>query len=155
MRFHLLLIPAILASVLGCEDQSRPNAVPAGGKVMFQKSTPAEGAMVVFHPTNYDTEKRIGGKPFATVEADGSFSLTTFEKGDGAPEGEYGVTIEWRGKPRATSGKFKFGSDDDDAENRTGGGKSMLNPKYGNPAKPAFTVTVTKGDPNQFTFDVN
>jgi hypothetical protein len=41
-------------------------------------------------------------KPRGQVEADGTFTLTTYEAGDGAPAGEYQVTVEWwlaSGKP--------------------------------------------------------
>ena len=113
---------------------------------MFQKSVPASGALVVFHPTDPSYEKQIGGKPFAKVKEDGTFALTTFAEGDGAPEGEYGVTIDWR--PPAKEAKFSIGD---------GGatGPSKLNPKYGNPQQPVLKATVKKGEANQFTFDVD
>src|SRR5262245_48927106 len=109
--------------VTGC-GSGKPEAVPAGGKVVFHKTTPAAGALVVFHSADPAYERRVGGKPFAKVSDDGTFALTTYAEGDGAPEGEYGVTIDWRGKSR--EGKFSIGE---------GGaaGPPLLNPKYGNP----------------------
>jgi len=136
---------ALLAA--GCGN-SKPDAVPAGGKVMFNKTTPAAGALVVFHPTDPAFEKRVGGKPFAKVKSDGTFSLTTYAEDDGAPEGEYGVTVDWRGKSR--EGKLSLG----DGEGGPAG-RPLLNPKYGNPQQPALKATVKKGDPNQFTFEVD
>ena len=131
--------------VAGCGN-GKPEAVATGGKVVFRKTTPAAGALVVFHPTDPTYEKRIGGKPFAKVQDDGTFVLTTYAEGDGAPEGEYGVTIDWRGK--AKESKFSFGD---------GGpvGAPLLNPKYGNPQQPVLKATVKKGDANQFTFEVD
>src|SRR5262245_4488708 len=85
--------------VAGC-GSGKPQTVPAGGKVLFHKATPAAGALVVFHPADPAAEKRIGGKPFAKVKDDGTFALTTYAEGDGAPEGEYGVTVDWRGKAK-------------------------------------------------------
>ena len=35
--------------------------------------------------------------PTGQVESDGSYTLTTYLKGDGAPAGEYAVTIYWPG----------------------------------------------------------
>jgi hypothetical protein len=115
---------------------------------MFKKTTPPAGALVVFHPTDPAAEKAIGGKPFGKVKEDGTFTLTTYAEGDGAPEGEYGVTIDWRGtaKGKAT---LSFG------ESEGGGGQPLLNPKYSNPQQPAFKVTVKKGQPNEVTFDVD
>ena len=39
--------------------------------------------------------------PHATVEADGSFRLTTYKSGDGAPAGTYVLTLTWPLPPRA------------------------------------------------------
>jgi len=36
--------------------------------------------------------------PRAVVEADGSFSITTYTAKDGAPAGDYAVSITWRRK---------------------------------------------------------
>jgi hypothetical protein len=138
---------ALLAvSLAGCGSAGKPEVVPAGGKVMFNKTTPPVGALVVFHPTDPAFEKQIGGKPFAKVKDDGTFVLTTYAEGDGAPAGEYNVTIDWR--PPAKEMKISIGD---------GGasGPSKLNPKYSNPQQPTLKAAVKKGDPNQFTFDVD
>ena len=37
------------------------------------------------------------GKPRGTTDADGKFQLRTYHGGDGAPAGEYTVTIYWPG----------------------------------------------------------
>jgi hypothetical protein len=145
MRGWLFALFAL--AVAGCGGDSRPSAVPAGGKVAFRKSVVPAGALVVFHPANPATEKQIGGKPFAKVKDDGTFALTTYAEGDGAPPGDYGVTVDWR--PPTKSGKFALGGDGGSA------GAPALNAKYSTPAAPAFKVTVKKGDANQFTFDVD
>jgi hypothetical protein len=138
----------LLVCAAGCGGDSRPTPVPAGGKVAYRKSALPVGALVVFHPADPATEKVIGGKPFAKVKDDGTFELTTYAEGDGAPPGDYGVTIDWR--PPAKGGKFALGGDGGDA-----GGAPKLNAKYSTPGAPAFKVTVKKGDPNRFTFDVD
>lgn len=145
----------ICLGMLGCGD-GKPETVPASGKVMFNTSTPAEGALVVFHPLDPEYEKKISGKPFAKVKADGTFVLSTYGEEDGAPVGEYGVTIDWRGEPKPSKNKkFTMGTEGVESEGGLGSGKSILNPKFGNPQNPAFKVTITKGADNQFTFDVN
>ncbi|MCU0706159.1 MAG: hypothetical protein MUF18_19520 [Fimbriiglobus sp.] len=146
-RYARVTAAVFLIALAGCEP-SKPAAVPAGGKVLFgKKKEPAAGALVVFHPTDPAFEKKIGGKPVGTVGEDGTFTLTTFEQGDGAPEGEYGVTVQWQKK--AKEAKFSLGGEGG------GGGQSMLNPKYGNPSQPFTKVTVKKGGDNQFTLDVD
>lgn len=132
-------------SLVGCGN-GKPPTVPASGTVMFKKSTPAAGALVVFHPSDPAVEKQIGGKPFGKVNDDGTFTLTSYAEGDGAPEGEYGVTIDWRAKGK--EGGFSLGDGG-------GAGAPKLNPKYSNPQQPFTKVTVKKGDTNQFTFEVD
>jgi hypothetical protein len=137
---------ALALALAGCGSAGKPEVVPAGGKVTFNKTTPPAGALVVFHPTDPAFEKRVGGKPFAKVKDDGTFALTTYVEGDGAPEGDYNVTVDWR--PPAKETKFSLGD---------GGptGPPKLNPKYSNPQQPVLKATVKKGDANQFTFDVD
>ncbi len=69
--------------------------------------------------------------PHAVTEADGSFQLSTYRSNDGAPEGEYSVTIvwpayEWKG--------------DEDAE-----GADRLQGRYGNVKEPFTKIVVAKG----------
>lgn len=135
----------LFAALAGC-GSPKPDVVPAGGKVTYRKTTVPAGALVVFHPADPETEKRIGGKPFAKVGDDGTFRLTTYAEGDGAPPGDYGVTIDWRGTEKGA--KFSLGSEG-------GGGAPKLNPKYSTPSAPAFKITVKKGDSNEFAFDVD
>ncbi len=147
---RFLAVAAVAAGVfylVGCGDNGKPTAVPGIGKVVFKKKDPAAGALIVFHPVDPELEKRIGGKPFAKVGDDGAFKLTSYNEGDGAPEGEYGVTVQWLAA--AKDSKFSLGGEG-------GGGRSMINEgKYGNPAKPFIKVTVKKGEPNRFDFDVD
>jgi len=132
-------------AIVGC-GEAKLATVPAGGKVMFKKSTPAAGALVVFHPVDDAFERKIGGKPFATVKDDGSFKLTTKEQDDGAPEGEYNVTVDWQKKSTAKMSLTGEGG---------GAAGSMLNPKYGNPKATVFKFTVKKGDKNEFLIEVD
>src|SRR5207249_3372518 len=68
---------------------------PVHGEVYFD-GQPASGAMVHFHPLN-DEER---APAFAEVKADGSFELSTFGTNDGAEEGDYVVTVNWRTEER-------------------------------------------------------
>jgi len=62
------------------------------GHVAVGKTIPA-GAQLVFHPVNGELPDMA--VPRATVKDDGSFTVSTFGAHDGAPEGEYIVTIQW------------------------------------------------------------
>ncbi len=138
---------ALVLSLCGCGGDGKPAAVPATGKVMFNKTMPPVGALVVFHPKSPALAKAMSGTPMAKVKDDGTFALTSYEQGDGAPPGEYGVTIDWRPEPK---NKPKLTLTDEG-----GGSKPALKPKYGDPNKPAFTVTVTAAGPNEFSFEVD
>jgi hypothetical protein len=77
-----------------CSKGGAKKAVyPVHGRVVDSANQPAVGALLIFHPVEPDPNDL--NKPRAYVEADGSFALTTHTKGDGAPEGEYLVSIEW------------------------------------------------------------
>jgi hypothetical protein len=83
-------------ALAGCSDSGRVPVFPVQGQVLFD-GKPATGAHVVFHPVG----KSGGGalRPAGQVDHDGKFTLTTFQSGDGAPEGEYAVTVElWESK---------------------------------------------------------
>src|SRR5947209_451117 len=71
---------------------SRTSLYPVRGEV-FVKGRPAEGALVVFHPVA--AHDPAAGRPRGIVAADGSFQLSTYTKADGAPPGDYIVTINW------------------------------------------------------------
>ncbi len=87
--------PLIALALPACSGgEARTPVYPVKGTLQF-KGQPAAGAFVVFHsvgPTGSPEDER----PTSLVGPDGSFTLTTFDPGDGAPEGEYVVTVEWR-----------------------------------------------------------
>ena len=83
-----------LLATLGCGPaappfESRPT-FPVEGKVLVA-GQPAEGVQVFLHPQ--DAAQR--GKPRGMTDAEGRFRLRTYHDGDGAPAGEYTVTVYW------------------------------------------------------------
>ena len=64
----------------------------------------------------------------ATTDADGRFSISMYQKGDGLPEGTYRLTFKWE----------EFGIPI----------KDKLNRAYTDPLKSTYKVTVTAGEPN-------
>jgi serine/threonine-protein phosphatase CPPED1 len=71
---------------------NRKPAQPVRGQVVID-GCPVPGATVVFHLVEADAKKpkRAGD---ALTEADGSFQLSTYQANDGAPTGDYIVTID-------------------------------------------------------------
>lgn len=85
----------------GCGGDGRLKVVPAKGKLLLKQNgnlTPMANARMVLYPIE-------GGDAFptfpaATTDKDGAFELGTYDENDGAPEGEYIVTIDWRPKKK-------------------------------------------------------
>lgn len=92
----LLAWGAVLMSVVlpGCPRSGhRPLSVfPVSGE-LFVDGTPAENAVIAFHPVNRTEWGSATSR--AVVDREGRFSLTTYAANDGAPEGEYVVTVYW------------------------------------------------------------
>ncbi len=94
IRVATFVMLGALLVASGCGNTTRKVAVyPVQGEVKFD-GAPATGAFVVFHPKG--TPDPEVPRPRAQVQSDGSFKLTTFDENDGAPSGEYAVTVEWR-----------------------------------------------------------
>lgn len=139
----LLLLSTMVVAVVGC-GPSKPNYQPVRGKVSTSDGEACDGALVVFHPK--DAARVNDKKPFGTCAADGTFSLTTDELGDGAEAGEYGVTIVWIRRDEG-SAKMSLSSE-------SSGGRDALGGRYGQPESPPFDATVAAGGDNTFDFTV-
>jgi hypothetical protein len=71
----------------GCSNSSRPPTYPVTGTVTLQ-GKPVAGAVVTFVPTGTE-----GAAASAITDSEGKYALTTWEAGDGARPGEYGVKV--------------------------------------------------------------
>ncbi|RIK76799.1 MAG: hypothetical protein DCC67_13410 [Planctomycetota bacterium] len=85
---------ALMAGLVGCRDAASPRVAvfPVIGRVTFQ-GQPAAGAVVALHRRDGPSED--APTPRASIDKDGTFRFTTFEGGDGAPVGQYVLTIQW------------------------------------------------------------
>jgi hypothetical protein len=82
----------VAAGCTGCsKSQSHVPVHPVSGVVKFQRQSP-EGAFISLVPK---TAIEGAPAPRASVSKDGSFTVGTFNGDDGAPEGDYTVTIQW------------------------------------------------------------
>lgn len=107
-RFHHGA-PLLLALLCSCSaDDGRVPVYPVHGAALHQ-GEPAEGALVIFNPVSSKGESAIF--PSGTVQADGSFQLTSYETADGAPAGEYAVTVRWPEPPKSPLDTPDMGND--------------------------------------------
>ncbi len=124
--FRLLALAAVFAA--GCapaRPEPRPTH-PVSGRVLVNGKA-AAGAPVTFLSTGGMT----GNPPTGTVRDDGGFRLSTYQAHDGAPEGEYVVTVVWPAPP-------KPGTDDE--------GPDRLSGRYATTETFAAKVTVRPGN---------
>jgi hypothetical protein len=128
-----LVIWGVFSLGTGQGRSERRAVYPLTGTLVFQ-GEPAVGAAIVLHPQ----DPSLSARPRATVDPDGSFAVTTYEPGDGAPTGKYKVTIEWH---RPVTGQ-ESGEGDDVPPN-------VLPAEYASPATTPVKVKVVRGD-NEF-----
>lgn len=101
-RFHsiewLMFTAALIAPGCGRSGNDGPPAYPARGKLHIN-GQPAASAQITLHPVNGEDFDKRGCRPSGRVDAEGTFRLTTYEIEDGAPAGDYVVTVYWPAAP--------------------------------------------------------
>lgn len=107
LRWSALAAVFLLAGC-GPAVEERPPLHPVQGMLKVN-GQPAEGAMIVLHPLDGQSFDSRGSRPRATVNADGTFELTTYQSGDGAPAGDYHVSILWFDNPDSDSPNDRLG----------------------------------------------
>ena len=119
----------LVALVAGCSqgEPTRRDVFPVTGQVTYQ-GRPAAGAWVVFHPKAADANYP---QPKAQVDAQGNFVLSTYAPQDGAPAGDYAVTVELR----------KLVASGADVE----AGPNLLPPQYATPQTTSIAAKVVEG----------
>ncbi len=117
-------------ALLTCSCSSRPTVHPTSGTVTFQ-GKPAVKAIVILRPET--TEPSTPPIPHGEVGPDGAFHIGTYADSDGAPAGNYTVTITW---PETRKDPVTH---DDVTEDRLQG-------RYRDPAKSTWQVTIKPGD---------
>src|SRR5215475_82944 len=91
-------VVSLFLMILGCGGGAgRPPLAKVSGKVTYA-GKPVTTGSVMFTPvagSASDSARIATGQ----IESDGSYSLTTFDTGDGAVLGQHLVTVESRGDP--------------------------------------------------------
>jgi hypothetical protein len=123
-----LLAAALLTAVAGCSKDNRLPVFPVKGTVSVQ-GVKADNAQLLLHAVDPKSVAGLATKPMAIAGADGTFAVTTYVTGDGAPAGEYIVTVDWRNK---AEGALDAGPPD------------KLRGRYANPMSSPLRVKVEK-----------
>jgi hypothetical protein len=115
----------------GCSD-GKIGRYPIHGSVNVD-GKPAGGVMVIFCPQGGSDELQKM-RPFGLTGPDGKFELTSVNKADGAPAGQYKVLMQWPAQSTAPSrdGPVTMGPD-------------RLKGRYMNLEKTEFKVEVKSG----------
>lgn len=132
---QFVTLSVVLTTVTGCTpgEQRRPTFHVTGKVLDGSKAVP--NATVVFHPVGGDGQDAV--VPRGTTGADGSFTLTSYDGNDGAPAGDYRVTVV----------QLLAGRPDEGPSNR-------LNAKFAKPESSGLTATVNAGPTDLKPFDV-
>jgi hypothetical protein len=139
-RLGLLAGVGLLAvTAAGCGGRGDRLPVYRAGGAVTVGGRPAAGVLVLLHPADGTPAAAARVIPSATTGGDGAFQLTSFDQGDGAPAGDYAVTLAWyQGDPRAGSGKRRPA---------VGGIKpDRFKGTFSDPKRPAWRVTIVNGD---------
>lgn len=123
-------VALIALPLVGCGRGEKNHVAvhPVQGAIKF-RGQPIAGAFVSLSPTN-PTEGVPA--PRATVGPDGSFAVTTYNGNDGAPEGEYVLTVQWYRPIRQ--------------DNELVGGPNVLPAKYASAKTSDLRITVAAGE---------
>ena len=126
----LALVPA-----LGCLSCSGGPALnPVHGQVLL-KGKGIKGAVVTLHLQGADPVTAV--RPYGLTGEDGTFTLTTGDK-EGAPAGEYIVTVIWSREVAGKKGKEAIPMAPPDTEDHFHGA-------YADPTRSKIKVTIASG----------
>lgn len=129
-RPGLLVAVLFLLALASCAREHRPEVHPVRGIVTFQNQA-ATKAVVVLRPVEPGPLKEV--LPHGEVGPDGTFQIGTFAIADGAPVGEYTVTITWpEVQPEPGGGEVS-------------GGDRLLG-RYSDPRRSKWKVHIREGN---------
>lgn len=121
-----LLCALSLAAGCGKSGPPRKATYTVKGKLTVDGAAPGSSLQLTCH-NKAGMDTNMPTVSHAMSEPDGSFSIATYEKGDGVPAGEYTLTVKWQ---EFNSMSMSFG------------GPDKLNSRYADPQKSEITFTV-------------
>lgn len=135
---RIRLAGALLASVAfaaGCGGETRVDVYPTSGQVLH-RGQPLANALVVLHDARPVAEQQGRPIPRATTDKEGKFQISSYGGADGAPVGEYKVTVFTQG------GELEEGEDPEGAKQEP----DLLRGRYSNPDTSGLTATIKPGE---------
>jgi hypothetical protein len=101
-----VIVALAVAGLASCGDGRNLHKVyPVKGKVLVN-GQPANDCQVYLNRT-FDDDHPFRVTPQGLTDKNGEFQITSYHIGDGAPEGEYVVTIEWRERSGLMKANFE------------------------------------------------
>lgn len=155
MLNNLLLVMFVTCCCSGCSGAGKGHERQPVYKVtgvLTRKGEPVEGALIRLLPMGGERPGAV-----ATTDPEGKFELTTYEKGDGACEGDYVILIT---KEQVSMSSVSSGSEeaadyvppDDVGPPRAP--KNLLPAKYANPALSGLRARIERQGPNHLEIDL-
>lgn len=133
----------VVLVVSGCSEtpDGRIPVYPTTGQITVN-GQPAAGVRVVMYGATDDLKGQGTVAPYAETDESGKFSLTSYDRNDGAPAGKFTVTAFWPGEIPP------------DADQEMYEPKDQLKEKYIDPKKSGLEVTVPEGGGELPTIDL-
>ena len=128
-----LALAALALPLAGCDR--RPPAYPAGGRVIFEDGSPAHVGSVELKSRSHPVQAR------GEIGADGRFTLSTYEPGDGAVAGKHECVVV----------QFVMAEEITGHEPTTQG---VIDPRFGSYATSGLECEISADEPNQITLRV-
>lgn len=137
-RWALVLVGFATVMLSSCgggpKGGERIQIFPVHGEV-FIDGKPGKDAFVFLHPKQ-PVDNPNPGRPIASlarVNEKGEFKISTYESGDGAPPGEYTISVTWNEATGIMKDRFD--------------GPDRLKGRYADPEKTGFKVEVPENAP--------
>lgn len=112
---------AVLSVIVGCAEKPNRLALhPTSGVVQVSGAAVA-GVEVTLNPSKATSDAVGALRPHGVTDASGKFSLTTYVANDGAPEGDWMVTLRWPNTELPEDVRKKIESDGDAVPDRLEG----------------------------------
>lgn len=122
-----------LCAVVGCggDEPFRKPTSSVKGKVTVDGASPGSEIQIVCHPVGTADTQHPTLSQTAT-DAEGNFTVSTYEAGDGIPPGDYVLVCTWR---------------DYNVMARSYSGPDKLKNRYSDPKTSPIKLTVKEGEP--------
>ena len=99
-----VVVALAVVGLASCDSRNLHKVYPVKGKILVN-GQPANECQIYLHRT-FDDDHPFRVTPQGLTDKNGEFQITSYHPHDGAPEGEYVVTIEWRERSGLTKMNF-------------------------------------------------